>query len=169
VPKVEIKHCDLDWRKIWSRLAPTGLLPLAVNTSFSMLHYILPLQVCCHRLQLANLPACRHCDAPVEDVCHFFTACPRVLDTWGRLAAGAGRALGAPFQTNTSFIFTFPSTRKSCRWSWPLWSLFTWPGPPEMTRSRFQWRHTSHCEGGCPAPPAQHLCVDTIQDQYKDT
>jgi zinc-binding in reverse transcriptase len=81
-PKVEVKHPDIDWRKVWSRLVTPGLPPLAVDTAFSMLHNILPLQVRRHRLQLAESPACRRCGAPVEDALHFFTACPCVVDAW---------------------------------------------------------------------------------------
>jgi hypothetical protein len=90
---MEVKHPDIDWRKVWSRLVTPGL---AVDTAFSMLHNILPLQVCPHRLQLAESPGCRRCGAPVEDALHFFTACPHVVDAWGCLAAAAGRALGGP-------------------------------------------------------------------------
>jgi hypothetical protein len=95
-PKVEAKRPEFDWRKVWSRLVTTGLPPLAVDTAFSMLHKILSLQVRRHRLRLADSPACRRCGAPVEDSLHFFTACPRLVDAWGCLAAAAGRALGGP-------------------------------------------------------------------------
>jgi hypothetical protein len=61
-----------------------------------MLHNILPLQVRVHRLRAADSPACRRCEALVEDTDHFFTACPRIVDAWGCLAAAAGRVLGGP-------------------------------------------------------------------------
>jgi hypothetical protein len=64
-PKVEIKNRNLGWRKIRIHLVAVGLLPLAVDTAFCMLHNILPLQVCRYHLQLASLLACPHCDAPV--------------------------------------------------------------------------------------------------------
>jgi hypothetical protein len=93
---VEAKRPEFDWRKVWSWLVTTSLPPLAVDTAFSMLHNILPLQVRRHRLRLADLPACRQCEVPLEDALHFFTACPRLVDTWGCLASAAGRALGGP-------------------------------------------------------------------------
>jgi hypothetical protein len=49
-PKVEMKFRDLGWRKIWSLLCTVGLPAAAVDTTFSMLHNILPIQARVHRL-----------------------------------------------------------------------------------------------------------------------
>jgi hypothetical protein len=96
LPKIEYKKPHLGWRKIWSLLTASGLPQMAVDVTFSMLHNILPLEVRRHRLNLAATPACRRCDAAVEDAIHFFTRCPRFNAAWDRLAAVAGRALGGP-------------------------------------------------------------------------
>jgi hypothetical protein len=95
-PKVQTKFPRPGWPKTWSLLTISGLPPTAVDVAFSLLHNILPLQIRRHRLHLAPSPACRHCPASPEDALHFFTACPRVTTTWGRLAAAAGRTLGGP-------------------------------------------------------------------------
>jgi hypothetical protein len=97
-PKVEARHPDLPWRIAWSRLATPGLPRPAVDTLFSCLHNILPLQSRRFRLNLAPTAACPTCRAAVEDQVHFFTACPRVADAWGCLATHVARFLGGPVE-----------------------------------------------------------------------
>ena len=95
-PKVEARFPDLPWRVAWSRLATPGLPRQAVDTLFSCLHNILPLQSRRFRLNLAPTAACLHCQAAVEDPVHFFTVCPRVADAWACLATAVARFLGGP-------------------------------------------------------------------------
>jgi hypothetical protein len=107
--KVEVKQPEFDWRKVWSRLVSTGLPPLAIDTAFSMLHNILPLQVRRHCLQFADSPACRLCGVPVEDALYFFTACPHVVDAWAVWPRRRAGRLAVHFLTDTFFISLFPS------------------------------------------------------------
>jgi hypothetical protein len=78
--KVEAKRPELGWRRIWLNLHTVGLPLLAVDIMFCMIHNVLPIQACRHRLGVADSAACRRCDAAVEDKVHFFTGCPRVAD-----------------------------------------------------------------------------------------
>jgi hypothetical protein len=95
-PKVEAKIPDLPWHVIWSRLSLASLPASAVDAAFSALHNILPLQVRRHRFKIVPSPACPRCQAPVEDVLHFFTACPRLVAAWEFLVYRAARCLGGP-------------------------------------------------------------------------
>jgi hypothetical protein len=93
-PKVEAKLPDLPWHWIWSRLSLASLPASAVDVAFSALHNILPLQVRRHRFNIIPSPACPRCQAAVEDVFHFFTACPRLAEAWEFLAHRAALCLG---------------------------------------------------------------------------
>jgi hypothetical protein len=95
-PKVEYNRPRIGWPQVWSHLATIGLPQAAVDVGFSAIHNILPLQIRRHRLRITPSPACRRCGAAMEDVIHFFTACPRVADAWSALATIAGRTLGGP-------------------------------------------------------------------------
>jgi hypothetical protein len=70
-----------------------------------MLHNILPLQVRRHRFGMVASPACPRCAAPVEDVLHFFTACPRVAAAWEFLLFRAAVCLGPPPPPDDRLLF----------------------------------------------------------------
>jgi hypothetical protein len=79
-----------------------------VDTAFSMLHNILPLEVCRYRFCMIPSHDCPHCPGQVEDVLHFFTACSKIIDTWSRLMAAAGRALGGPLPDDQLLYLHLP-------------------------------------------------------------
>jgi hypothetical protein len=106
-PTIEAKLPDLTWRWVWGRLAQAGLPALLVDVGFSYLHNILPLQVRRHWLSLSASPACLRCGAAVEDVLHFFTACPRVAEAWEALLFAATRVLGPTTDRKLLFL-AFP-------------------------------------------------------------
>jgi hypothetical protein len=107
-PKIETKLPQFDWPTSWSLLHLPGLPYTAVDTAFSMLHNILPLEVRRHRFGMVPSPECPHCPGQVEDVIHFFTACSRILATWSRLVAAAGRALGGPLPDDQLLYLHLP-------------------------------------------------------------
>jgi hypothetical protein len=108
-PKVEGRIPDLPWSLIWSRLSLKALPASAVDVGFSALHNILPLQVRRHRFNIVPTPACPRCQAPVEDVVHFFTGCPRVAEAWEFLAHRAALCLGgAPVQDRLLLFLAWP-------------------------------------------------------------
>jgi hypothetical protein len=108
-PKVEGRIPDLPWSLIWSRLSLKALPASAVDVGFSALHNILPLQVRRHRFNIVPTPACPRCQAPVEDVVHFFTNCPRVAEAWEFLAHRAALCLGgAPVPDRLLLFLAWP-------------------------------------------------------------
>jgi len=107
-PKVEAHLPDLPWSRIWGRLALGGLPPQLAEIGFSYLNNILPLQVRRHRLRKVASPACERCGSPVEDVLHFFTACPRVAAAWECLLFYICRLLGGPISDRSLLFLAFP-------------------------------------------------------------
>jgi hypothetical protein len=69
---------ELSWQVIWSRLSIASLPASAVDVAFSALHNILHLQV--RPTGSTSSPPPPLCQAPMEDVVHFFTACPRLSE-----------------------------------------------------------------------------------------
>ena len=109
-PKVEAHLPDLPWVRIWGRLALGGLPRHLQEIGFSLLHNVLPLQVRLHRLNQVASPACLRCGAPVEDVFHFFAACPRVAAAWECLVFFVSRLCGGPVSDRSLLFLSFPIT-----------------------------------------------------------
>ncbi len=71
-----------------------GLPPRGCGYCYRAINNVLPLAARCHRLAIAETPACLRCGAQIEDTLHFFTGCTRVQEAWGDLAQRAVLALG---------------------------------------------------------------------------
>jgi hypothetical protein len=84
-PKVVLKRPELPWNVIWARLARQPAAATEADTTFRLLHGILPLRG--RRLRF-GLPdedgACPHCPGEIETALHLFT---RVQDAWPPLVA----------------------------------------------------------------------------------
>jgi hypothetical protein len=124
-PKVEVKVEDIPWWLAWGRLAIQDLPATAVDVAFMALHNILPLRVRKHRFGMEPSPACLRC-GEVEDVLHFFTACPRVADSWAYVAWRVSLTMGGPVQDKKILFLAWPPSGEDLHVSLAVCTYLEW-------------------------------------------
>jgi len=154
---VEARVGDIPWWLAWGRLATHGLPGQAVDVAFMALHNILPLQVRRHRLRLSPSAACERCGV-VEDVLHFFTACPRVAEAWSYLVWRASLAIGSPVSDRRLLFLAWPPCVADIHVTLAVLSFLEWAWEsreggvdldPEELVARVEARATGHFRSIC--------------------
>ena len=84
-PKVEAKWPAIQWTDVWRRLDSARASKEEVDTTFHLLHNILPLKGRLRRFGLAAAADCTYCPGEEETVDHVFVACGRAAPVWERL------------------------------------------------------------------------------------
>ena len=107
-PKIQLRLPNFPWTRIWGRLSLASLPQSLKEVGFSLISNILTTGERRHRLRLTPTPACEHCQAPLDNILHTFTACNRVEEAWEYLLYTASRLLGGPVSDSDLLFLKFP-------------------------------------------------------------
>jgi hypothetical protein len=95
--------------RTWCHLAHPSLPGLAADVVFSLLYIVFPLQVYHHDLRLGPSSHCLCCPSMVEDVLHFFIACPCIVAAWSFCSLRVALVTGGPVLDQLLLVFAFPA------------------------------------------------------------
>jgi hypothetical protein len=94
------------------RLQSPGLVPIAVDSHFSLLRDLLDVRATRQYMRIENAPtpSCLRCRpaAPPETVLHFFTSCERMLAEWHFLFFKATLTLGCRLSDESLLTLAWP-------------------------------------------------------------
>ena len=80
--KIQLRLPSFPWNRIWGHLSLASLTQPLTEVVFSFNSNIHPTGEGHHRFRLAPIPACDHCQAPMDNIFHIFTFSRRLFCRW---------------------------------------------------------------------------------------